>query len=100
VAIPRERVVVADSWFIPQNAPYAFADKIWLLAEDDKAMFNLIQLLRKTTNEPAMVYVSALSWAHIDPTTRLGPRIKETGERVYVDSPAQYIEVSHYLLLK
>ena len=95
-----ERVVVADSWFIPQSAPYAFADKIWLLAEDDKAMFNLIQLLRKTTDEPAMIYVSALTWAHIDPAPLLGPRIKETGERVYVGSPEQYIEVSHYLLLK
>lgn len=95
-----ERVVVADSWFIPQSAPYAFADKIWLLAEDDKAMFNLIQLLRKTTSEPAMVYVSALTWAHIDPQVLMGPRIKETGERAYVDAPRQYFEISRFLLLK
>jgi hypothetical protein len=95
-----ERVVVADSWFLPQNAPYAFAGKIWLLAEADKPMFDLIQLLRKTTYEPGMIYVSALTWAHIDPGPLLGPRIKETGERVYVGSPEQYIEVSHYLLLK
>ncbi len=95
-----ERVVVTDGWFIPQGTPYTFADKIWLLAEDDKAMFNLIQLLRKTTSEPAMVYVSALTWAHIDPAPLLGPRIKETGERVYVDAPTQYIEISRYLLLK
>ncbi len=95
-----ERVIVADNWFIPQSAPYAFADKIWLLAEDDKPMFDLIQLLRKTTSEPGMVYVSALTWAHIDPAPLLGPRILEQGERVYVDAPTQYFEISRYLLLK
>ncbi|MBI5566738.1 MAG: hypothetical protein HY870_17695 [Chloroflexi bacterium] len=95
-----ERVVVADSWFIPQSAPYAFADKIWLLAEDEQAMFNLLQLLRKTTSEPSMAYVSALSWTHIDPVVLMGPRLLETGERVYVDTPRQYFEISRYLLLK
>jgi hypothetical protein len=94
------QVVVADNWFIPQNAPYAFADKIWLLAEDAKPMFNLIQLLRKTTAEPAMLYASALTWAHIDPQVLMGPRILEQGEPTYVDAHTQYFEISRYLLLK
>jgi hypothetical protein len=95
-----ERVVVTDGWFIPQSAPYVFADKIWLLAEDDETVYNVIQRLRKTTTEPGILYVSALSWAHIDPAPLLGPRIKEIGEGVYVNAPAQYVELSHYLLLK
>jgi hypothetical protein len=95
-----ERVVVADGWFIPQSAPYTFADKIWLLAESDEAVYTLIQRLRKTTDEPNMLYASALTWAHIDPAPLLGPRIQETGERVYVNAPTQYIEISRFLLLK
>lgn len=95
-----ERVVVADTWFLTQNAPYTMGDKIWLMAESDKQMFNLLQMLRKTTSEPAMIYVSALTWAHIDPRPMMGPRIQETGERTYINSPTQYIELSHYLLLK
>jgi len=95
-----ERVVVADTWFLTQNAPYTMGDKIWLLAESDKQMFNLLQMLRKTTSEPAMIYVSALTWAHIDPAPMMGPRIQETGERTYINSPTQYIELSRYLLLK
>lgn len=95
-----EQVIVADSWFIPQAAPYAFADKTWLLAEDEPAMFGLIQLLRKTTSEPSMLYVSALSWTHIDPAPLLGPRILEQGKPTYVDAPTQYFEISRYLLLK
>jgi len=95
-----ERVVVTDAWFLPQNAPYTFDDKIWLMAEDEATMFSLIQRLRKETNEPGFIYVSALTWAHIDPGPLLGPRIQETGQRVYVDAPTQYIEISHYQLLK
>ena len=95
-----ERVIVTDGWFIPQSAPYTFADKIWLLAESDEAVYNVIQRLRKTTTEPGMLYASALTWAHIDPAPLLGPRILETGERVYVDAPTQYIEISRFWLLK
>lgn len=95
-----ERVVVTDAWFLPQNAPYTFNGKIWLMAEDEATLFSLIQRLRKETNEPGFIYVSALTWAHIDPGPLLGPRIMETGERVYVDAPTQYIEISHYQLLK
>jgi hypothetical protein len=47
-----ERVVVADAWFLPQMAPYTFADKIWLLSEDEGGMYRLLQRLRKQTDEP------------------------------------------------
>lgn len=100
IAQAPERVVVTDAWFLPQNAACTFAGKLWLLAEDDQHVFDLIQRLRKQTDEPGFVYVSALTWAHIDPAVLLGPRIKETGERAYVDAPTQYIEISRYQLLK
>lgn len=97
-----EKVVVADAWFLPQGAPYTFGDKIWLLAEDEKKMFQLLQLLRKQTNEPAILYTSALTWAHIDPQILMGPRIApvEGSEKVYVNAPTQYVEISRYQLLK
>lgn len=95
-----DRVVVTDAWFLPQGAPYTFQNKIWLLAEDDKAMFNLIQLLRKTTTEPAMIYVSSLTWTHIDPLVLMGPRIMLDGEFQYVDWPGAYLRIGRYLLLK
>lgn len=100
IAQAPERVVVTDAWFLPQNAACTFAGKLWLLAEDDQHVFDLIQRLRKQTDEPGFVYVSALTWAHIDPAVLLGPRIKETGERAYVDAPTQYIEISRYQLRK
>jgi hypothetical protein len=95
-----DRVVVTDAWFLPQGAPYTFQNKIWLLAEDDKAMFNLIQLLRKTTTEPAMIYVSSLTWTHIDPLVLMGPRVMLDGEFQYVDWPGAYLQIGRYLLLK
>ncbi len=97
-----EKVVVSDAWFLPQGAPYVFGDKIWLLAEDDKQMYQLLQHLRKQTDEPGMVYISALTWAHIDPQILMGPRIApaEGSEKVYVNAPTQYVEISHYQLLK
>ncbi len=97
-----EQVVVADAWFLPQGAPYTFGDKIWLLAEDDKAMFQLLQSLRKQTNEPGIIYVSALTWTHIDPQPMMGPRLApvEGSEKVYVNAPTQYVEISRYQLLK
>ena len=95
-----DRVVVSDAWFLPQGAPYIFQDKIWLLAEDETKMFNLIQRLRKTTDEPAMIYVSSLTWTHIDPLGLMGPRIALDGEFQYVDSPGTYLRIGRYLLLK
>ncbi|NTU61832.1 MAG: hypothetical protein HGB05_00140, partial [Chloroflexi bacterium] len=97
-----ERVVVTDAWFLPQGAPYTFGDKIWLMAEDDKVMFQLLQNLRKQTNEPGIIYVSALTWAHIDPQPMMGPRIApvEGFEKIYVAAPEQYVEISRYQLLK
>ncbi len=97
-----EKVVVADAWFLPQNAPYLLDDKIWLLAEDQKKMFQLLQLLRKQTNEPGFIYTSALTWAHIDPQMVMGARIAPAadGQKVQVNAPTQYIEISRYQLLK
>jgi hypothetical protein len=97
-----ERVVVADAWFLPQMAPYAFEDKIWLLSEDEQGLFKLLQRLRKDTNEPGFVYTSALTWAHMDPLILMGPRIAPVDgvEKIYVDTPTQYVEISRYLLLK
>ncbi|CAG0935669.1 hypothetical protein TFLX_04517 [Thermoflexales bacterium] len=97
-----EQVVVTDAWFLPQMAPYTLSEKIWLMSEDDKQMFDLLQHLRKQTDEPGFIYISALTWAHIDPQVMLGPRIApvEGFERVYVDAPTQYVEISRYLLLK
>lgn len=95
-----ERVVVADVWFIPQGAPYTLDNKIWLLAEDEKKMFQLLQYLRKQTNEPGMIYLSSLTWAHIDPQVLMGPRIALDGEKLHINAPTQYIELSHYKLLK
>ena len=97
-----ERVVVADTWFLPQMAPYTFGEKIWLMAEDEQKMFQLLQRLRKQTNEPGFVYTSALTWAHIDPQVSMGPRIApvEGSEKVYVNAPTQYVEIGRYQLLK
>ncbi len=95
-----ERVVVADAWFIPQSAPYTFGNKIWLMAEKEEKMYDLIQVLRKQTTEPGMIYASALTWAHVDPRPLMGPRIALTGEQQYINAPTQYMELSHYLLLK
>jgi hypothetical protein len=97
-----ENVVVSDAWFLPQGAPYVFGNKIWLMAEDEKKMFQLLQQLRKQTNEPGIIYTSALTWAHIDPQTLMGPRIApvEGFEKVYVNAPTQYMEISRYQLLK
>jgi 4-amino-4-deoxy-L-arabinose transferase-like glycosyltransferase len=97
-----ERVVVADAWFLPQMAPYTFVDKIWLMSEDDRRMFDLLQRLRKQTAEPGFIYTSALTWAHIDPQAMMGPRIApvEGFEKIYVDAPTQYVEISRYQLLK
>ena len=97
-----ERVVVADAWFLPQMAPYTFGEKIWLMAEDEQKMFQLLQRLRKQTDEPGFLYTSALTWTHIDPQASMGPRIApvEGSEKVYVNAPTQYVEISRYLLLK
>jgi 4-amino-4-deoxy-L-arabinose transferase-like glycosyltransferase len=97
-----ERVVVADAWFLPQMAPYTFADKIWLLSEDEPGLFKLLQRLRKETDEPGFIYTSALTWAHMDPQMLMGPRIVplEGFEKIHVDAPTQYVEISRYQLLK
>jgi 4-amino-4-deoxy-L-arabinose transferase-like glycosyltransferase len=97
-----ERVVVADTWFLPQMAPYTFGEKIWLMAEDDQKMFQLLQRLRKQTDEPGILYTSALTWAHIDPQALMGPRMMpvEGSKKVYVNAPTQYVEISRYQLLK
>jgi hypothetical protein len=91
-----DKVVVADAWFIPQAAPYTFGDKIWLLAEDKKAMFDLLQRLRKTTNEPSMIYVSSVIWAHLDPLVLMGPRLALEGEPQDIGT----LRIGRYLLLK
>jgi hypothetical protein len=98
-ALP-ERVVVTDAWFIPQGAPYTFENKIWLLAEDEKKMFQLIQNLRKQTDEPGMIYLSALTWAHIDPQVLMGPRIATNGEPHFFDWPGMYLRLARYFLYK
>jgi hypothetical protein len=97
-----ERVVVADAWFLPQMAPYTFEDKIWLLSEDEQGLFKLLQRLRKETDEPGFVYASALTWTHMDPQVLMGARITpaEDFEKIYVDAPTQYVEISRYQLLK
>ncbi len=98
-ALP-ERVVVADAWFIPQGAPYTFEDKIWLLAEDEQKMFQLIQNLRKQTDEPGMIYLSSLTWTHIDPQILMGPRIASNGEPRDFDWPGMYLRLARYFLYK
>lgn len=95
-----EHVVVADVWFLTQSAPYTFADKIWLLAEDEKPMFQLLQSLRKTTNEPGIIYLSSLTWAHIDALAIMGARIARNGDPQYIDSPGQYLQISRFFLYK
>ncbi len=95
-----EKVVVTDVWFVPQDAAYTFGDKIWLMAEDDQSMFNLIQVLRKTTNETGMLYISALTWAHIDPQALMGPRIAPNGDPQSIDSPTQSLLLRRYFLYK
>jgi 4-amino-4-deoxy-L-arabinose transferase-like glycosyltransferase len=95
-----EQVVVTDTWFIPQSAPYTLRDKIWLMAESKHNMIQLIQQLRKQTDEPGMLYISSLTWAHLDPQILLGPRIAPNGEPQYVNAPTQYLQITPYLLLK
>jgi hypothetical protein len=95
-----ERVVVADAWFLPQGAPYTSGSKIWFLAEDQTLMFKLIQRLRKTTNEPGMIYVSSLTWTHLDPLVLMGPRIAPNGDPQFVDAPGQYLQITRYFLYK
>ena len=95
-----ERVVVTDAWFIPQGAPYTFENKIWLMAEDEKKMFQLIQNLRKQTAEPGMIYLSSLTWTHIDPQILMGPRIASNGEPHDFDWPGMYLRLAHYFLYK
>ncbi len=94
------RVVVADAWFIPQGAPYTFTNKLWLLAEDEKKMFQLIQNLRKQTDEPDMIYLSSLTWTHIDPQVLMGPRIALNGEPRDFDWPGMFLRVAQYFLYK
>ncbi len=98
-ALP-ERVVVTDAWFIAQGAPYTFENKLWLMAEDKHKMFQLLQGLRKQTDEPGMIYVSSLTWAHIDPQIRMGPRIAPNGEPHDFDWPGMYLRVARYFLYK
>ncbi len=95
-----ERVVVTDAWFIPQGAAYAFGNKIWLMAEDEKKMFQLLQDLRKQTNEPGMIYLSSLTWAHIDPQILMGPRIAPNGDSHDFDWPGMYLRLARYFLYK
>jgi 4-amino-4-deoxy-L-arabinose transferase-like glycosyltransferase len=95
-----EHVVVADAWFIPQGAPYTFENKIWLLAEDEKKMFQLIQNLRKQTDEPGMIYLSSLTWTHIDPQVLMGPRIAPNGDPYDFDWPGMYLRMARYYLYK
>ena len=95
-----EKVIVTDAWFIPQVAAYTLGNKIWLLAENEESMFQLIQQLRKTTDEPGMIYISSLTWAHIDPLVLMGLRIAPNGDRQHVDSPTQYLEFGRYFLYK
>jgi 4-amino-4-deoxy-L-arabinose transferase-like glycosyltransferase len=97
-----ERVVVSDAWFLPQAAPYALQEKIWFLTEDESGLFKLLQRLRKETNEPGFVYISALTWAHMDPQIQMGPRIAPVDgfEKIHVDTATHYVEISRYLLLK
>ena len=47
-----------------------------------------------------MIYVSSLTWTHIDPLGLMGPRIALDGEFQYVDSPGTYLRIGRYLLLK
>jgi 4-amino-4-deoxy-L-arabinose transferase-like glycosyltransferase len=93
-----ESVVVTDAWFLPQGAPYTFGDKIWLMAEDKKNMFQLLQRLRKQTDEPGMIYVSSLTWAHLDPQILMGARIAQNGDFQYFDWPGMYVQVARYFL--
>jgi hypothetical protein len=97
-----DKVVVTDAWFLPQMAPDTVGEKIWLMAEDEKKMFQLLQRLRKQTDEVTILYASALTWTHIDPQASMGPRIAPVAgsEKVYVNAPTQYVEISRYQLLK
>ncbi|HEY4720580.1 MAG TPA: hypothetical protein VII92_01935, partial [Anaerolineae bacterium] len=62
----------------------------------EKSMLQLIQQLRKTTNEPSMIYISSLTWTHIDPLVLMGPRLALDGEPQDVGT----LRVGRYLLLK
>jgi hypothetical protein len=92
-----ERVVVADVWFIPQGAPYTLSDKLWFVAEDEKSMFKLLQMLRKTTPETSVIYLSSPYWTHIDPQVSMGPRLALIGDP---PDPNQYITIARYQLLR
>ena len=91
------QVVVADAWFIPQGAPYTLSDKLWFLAEDDKSMFSLLQLLRKTTSETSIIYLSSPYWAHIDPLILMGPRLALMGDP---PDTSQFVTLAYYQLLR
>ncbi len=92
-----ERVVVTDAWFIPQGAPYTFSNKLWFMAEDEQSMFNLLQLLRKTTPETSIIYLSSPYWAHIDPLTLMGPRLMLIGDP---PDTSQFVTLAQYQLLR
>ncbi len=92
-----EHVVVADAWFIPQGAPYTFGDKLWLMAESKKSMYQLLQMLRKTTSETSVIYLSSPYWAHVDPQAIMGPRIALIGDP---PDTSQFVTLARYLLLR
>lgn len=92
-----ERVVVTDAWFIPQGAPYTLSDKIWLMAEDEKGMFSLLQMLRKTTPETSIIYLSSPYWVHIDPLILMGPRLMLIGDP---PDTSQFVTLAQYQLLR
>ena len=92
-----EHVVVADAWFIPQGAPYTLSDKLWFMAEDETRMFQLLQMLRKTTPETSVIYLSSPYWAHVDPLIIMGPRLALIGDPPDTN---QYITIARYQLLR
>jgi energy-coupling factor transporter transmembrane protein EcfT len=92
-----ERVVVADAWFIPQGVPYTLSDKLWFMAEDEKSMRSLLQMLRKTTSEASVVYLSSPYWAHVDPQIIMGPRLALIGDP---PDTSQYVTIARYQLLR
>ncbi len=58
--------------------------------------------LAQTDRRAGLCIHSALTWTHIDPQASMGPRIApvEGSEKVYVNAPTQYVEISRYQLLK
>jgi hypothetical protein len=90
-------VVVADAWFIPQGVPYTLSDKLWFMTEDEQSMFQLLQMLRKTTPETSVIYLSSPYWAHVDPLVVMGPRLALIGDPPDV---SQYVTLARYQLLR